>query len=80
MRFLKVAFAGLVTALAMLASLMVALAVAVAGLVIFLFLRMRGRKSPGPLVGHTPGRPTGHADSDVIEVTATEVRSTRLER
>jgi hypothetical protein len=80
MRILKVAFAGLITALAMFFSLMVAFIVALIGVLVYLYLRLRGRtrsRPPGPTSAGPASRPAG---SDVIDVTATEVRSERLEK
>ena len=80
MRFLKIAFVGLVTALAMLASLVVALGVALLGILVFLFLRLRGRPATGSFRPTSTSRPTRPTESDVIDVTATEVGTNRIER
>ena len=80
MRYLKIAFAGLITVLAMFASLLVALGVALIGIVVYTFLRLRGPSATGPF-RPTPGnRRTGDPKSEVIDVTATEVRTNRLEK
>jgi hypothetical protein len=85
MRFLKIAFAGLVTLLAMFASLIVAIGVALIGAIVFLYLRLRGRTAAMVFRRGAPRPAARPAAADVIEVTATEVSSTeagnrRLER
>jgi hypothetical protein len=80
MRILKVAIAGLVTALAMFFSLMVALGVAVIGVGVYLYLRLRGRPANGPFRQPPARQPTHQTESDVIDVTATEVRPDKPER
>ena len=80
MRFLKIAFAGLVTAIAMLFSLLFACGVALIGILVYLYIRMRGR-STAQLRRQDPNdsapRP---AEGDVIDVSATEISSDRLKR
>ncbi len=79
MRFLKIAIAGIVTAIAMLFSLLFAAGVAVIGVLVYLYLRLRGR--PASVRFGTSLRPSRPAPAgDVIDVTATEVPSQRLER
>ena len=80
MRILKIAVAGLLTALAMLVSLMVALGVAIVGLMAYLYLRLRGRSFPGPFQRPSTSPRSPPTGSDVIDVTATEVRTDRQER
>ena len=80
MRFLKIAFVGLVTALAMLASLVAALVVALIGIVVYLVLRLLGRPAAVSFRPVATTRPTRPTESDVIDVTATEVRANRIER
>ncbi len=80
MRLLKIAFAGLVTVLAMLVSLVVAVGVALIGIVVYLFLRLRGRSATVSFRSSPTNRPTRPTDPGVIDVAATEVRTTRLER
>ena len=79
MRILKVAIVGLVTAVAMFFSLMVALGVAVVGLAVFFYLRLRGRRAPTPFRRSAAEQPSP-SGAEVIDVTATEVRSTRPEQ
>jgi hypothetical protein len=73
MRLLKVAIAGLVTAVAMFFSLLFAVGVAIIGVIAYCFLRLRGR--PASVRFPAAGRPKRAAASDVIDVTATEVPS-----
>lgn len=80
MRILKVAIVGLLTVVAMFFSLMVALGVAVVGLVVFLYLRLRGPRAAGPFHRPSPSPLPHHHESDVIDVTATEVRADKLEK
>jgi len=80
MRMLKVVLAGLVTAVAMAFSVVVALGVALIGAIAYLYLRLRGKPVQGR-VGGTPGAAAPTARSgEVIDVTATEVEVTRIER
>ncbi len=79
MRFLKVAFAGVITLLAMLASLVVAVVVALVGLLAYVFIRLRGKPARPPFGGSRPPPPRRPAD-DVIDVTVTEVSSKSLDR
>ncbi len=75
MRFVKIAFALVVTLLAMLASFMVALAVGLIGLIVYLFLRLRGQPPAGEFRPPARSRPPPTPGSEVIDVTATEVPS-----
>lgn len=77
MRFLKIAIAGLITIAAMLASLLMAFGVALIGALVYLYLRLRGRSTPA--VSRSPAAPARPAASEVIEVTATEVRTKTLD-
>lgn len=74
MRLLKVVLAVVVTAVALLFSAVVAVGLLVTGLLAYVYLRFRRK----------PGRPAPAAgtasSSAVIDVTATEVPATRLER
>lgn len=79
MRILKIAFAGVVTLLAMFASLVVAFIVALVGLLAFVFVRLRGRPGHVEFGGARPAPPRRPAD-DVIDVTATEVGTKQLDR
>jgi hypothetical protein len=79
MRFLKIAIAGLVTAIAMLFSLLFAVGVAVIGVLAYLYLRLRGRPA-NVRFGTSTKPPPVAAAGDVIDVTATEVPAQRLER
>lgn len=79
MRLMKVAFAGLVTLIAMLFSLMVAVGVAAIGLAAYLYVRLRG-KPVSARFGGTPKSTTSRTPpSDAIDITATEVGSRRLD-
>lgn len=80
MRLLKVAFAGLITVVALLFSLMVAVGVAAIGLVVYLYLRLRGKSAAVRFGGAPQAPPTDRAPHDVIDVTATEVGQQRLDR
>jgi len=79
MRILKIAFAGLVTLLAMFASLVVAFIVALVGLLAYVFIRLRGKSARRPFGGPRPMPPRRPAD-DVIDVTVTEVGTKQLDR
>lgn len=80
MRMLKVVLAGLVTAIAMIFSLVVALGVALIGAIAYLYLRVRRK----PVRGRVDGAPGATAPAaragEVIDVTATEVEVSRIER
>jgi hypothetical protein len=76
MRLLKVAIAGLVTAVAMFFSLLFAVGVAFIGVIAYCFLRLRGR--PASVRFSSPHRPKPAAAADVIDVTATEVPADKL--
>lgn len=79
MRILKIALAAVVTVLAMMFSLVVALGVALVGLLAYLYLRLRRPPAADPL--RHPSRPASPAAGpDVIEVSATEVREPRLDK
>jgi hypothetical protein len=81
MRLLKVAIAGVITALAMFFSLLVAIGVALIGVIVFLFLRLRGRPASVRFQTSMGRKPAASPSAgDVIEVTATEVPSHRLDR
>lgn len=74
MRLLKVVLAVVVTGVALLFSVVVAIGLLVTGLLAYIYLRLR-RKSSDPVAagGTAPS-------SAVIDVTATEVPATRVER
>jgi len=81
MRFLKIVLAGLVTVLAMLASLAAAVFITFFGLVAYLFLRLGGRPARVRFGRRAPPpRPPAGGAGDVIDVTATEVTTKHLER
>jgi hypothetical protein len=69
---LKATLMGLMAAAMVIASVFVAAAVGVAGLVIVLLRRLLGRPAPRPWVPPGPVRRPGNS-GDVIDVTATEV-------
>lgn len=79
MRLLKIAFAGVVTLLAMFASLVVAFIVALVGLLAYLFIRLRGKPARMSFGGPRTMPPKRPAD-DVIDVTVTEVGTKQLDR
>lgn len=74
MRLLKVVLAGVVTAVALLFSVVVAFGLLVTGLLAYLYLRLRRKPS------RTAAAAGAAPSSAVIDVTATEVPEARLER
>ncbi|MBI5689498.1 MAG: hypothetical protein HZC55_05325 [Verrucomicrobia bacterium] len=77
MRLLKIVLAGLVTAVAMAASLLFALGVAIIGLLVYGYLRLRG-KPASVRFGRNPAPPPP-AQGEVIDIKATEVPARRLD-
>lgn len=80
MRLLKVAFAALVTLIAMLFSLMVAVGVAAIGLAAYLYVRLRGKPVSARFGGAEKSATARGTAQDAIDVTATEVGSRHLDR
>jgi hypothetical protein len=79
MRLLKVAFAALVTLIAMLFSLVVAVGVAAIGLAAYLYVRLRGKPVSVRFGGTAKSPAAKGVPPDAIDITATEVGSRHLD-